>query len=146
MTQLVLRSGDVPLDLKAPVYRYALRPYISENYGHGELWICRTGLFQKGTGKPFYRAILLWSETKNCSGKVVFDDSSLAGWGIPDEMASAALSFFCVSVRDVDAEYFEKYTRVQRNWRDLHAESTGLLAFAHADDTGDSLSHLLIKD
>ncbi len=145
MTQLVLTGGEVPLDLKRPIYRYVLQPYVSEDHGHGELWICRTGRLDD-RGAPYYRAILLWADRKLSAARVVFDDTSLAGWDVPDQVAAAALSFFCVRPGDVDANYFEKYKKHQILWRDEHAEATGLLAYAETDNGPDSLAHLLIPE
>lgn len=126
-----------------PVYRYELKPYRSSHHGIGELWLTKTDKTEK-SGKPIYRALLLWANSPEREARVIFDDATLAGWGVPDELAAAALSFFTVTEHDVDDDYFDSYNHEQLDWRDDHAGSVALLAEADNDEGAESLSHLLI--
>ena len=88
-----------------------------------------------------------WDTTKQCGGKSIiayrFVDEEFSSdpvfFGVDfccsplhtidsDETVKSLLTFLSLQKGDTDSEYFEGYTETQIQWRDMHAETLGMVA------------------
>lgn len=122
-------------------FEYLLEPYKEPAVnGYGVLLVQPTNSWDDDN-KREWLASLTWHDP---AGIVRIFEETIHAPESADEnsVAASALGFFTLLPGDTDEDYFGKYTEVQCVWRDEHAESVGLLAYAGEGDNGESLAHL----
>ena len=87
-----------------------------------------------------------WRYELFAGGSLIFDadDLSSPGGASEDEVAHSALTFLTLRLGDVEAEYFDGYSDIQCEWRDMYAEELSLALYD--DESRETLRRYRLDD